>query len=122
MAFVDFEYYSALHSAVKDESGFERAEQLAEQAVARVIGPIRYADLVEAGIAGEFYERPLKDCICRIIDYNTQTDDHAGRGISSASNDGYSESYVLATQSAADAELAASIRGWLSGTGLVRAY
>ena len=42
--------------------------------------------------------------------------------LASVSNDGYSESYVLQTQSQADEELGKNIRAWLSGTGLVRAY
>ena len=46
----------------------------------------------------------------------------AGKGIASVSNDGYSESYVIQTESQTRAELQSSIRAWLSGTGLVGAY
>ena len=44
-----------------------------------------------------------------------------GKGISSASNDGYSESYVVQTEEQLRSELQSSIRAWLSGTGLVGA-
>ena len=45
-----------------------------------------------------------------------------GKGVSSVSNDGYSESYVVQTEEQLRNELQCSIRGWLSGTGLVGAY
>lgn len=45
-----------------------------------------------------------------------------GQGVSSVSNDGYSESYVIQTAEQLRGELQSSIRAWLSGTGLVGAY
>ena len=120
MALVSWEYYSSLYSGVS-QSDFDRAESLAEKEVARVIGPIHWAEL-PADISGEIYADQLMDCICKVIDYAAKSPAAQGRGISSASNDGYSESYVLQTQSQADEELATNIRAWLSGTGLVRAY
>ena len=59
---------------------------------------------------------------CKVIDYQVQEGSKAGKGITSASNDGYSESYAIVKQSEAVEELDANIRTWLSGTGLVRAY
>ena len=120
MALVTWEYYSSLYNTVKEEK-FANAEALAEKEVARVIGPIHWVEIPE-DIDDEFYADQLRDCICRVIDYQKQIGSKIGKGVTSASNDGYSESYALSKQSDAAAELAANIRAWLSGTGLVRAY
>lgn len=121
MALVTWEQYSSLYSGIKDEEKFEQAEALAEKDVARVIGPIHWAEIPE-DIDGEFYADELRDCICKVIDYQKQVGGKSGKGVTSVSNDGYSESYALTKQSEAAEELAANIRAWLSGTGLVRAY
>ena len=121
MALVTWEQYSSLYSGIKDKDKFATAEALAEKEVARVIGPIHWAEIPE-DIDGEFYADQLRDCICKVIDYQKQIGSKIGKGVASVSNDGYSESYALTKQSDASVELAANIRAWLSGTGLVRAY
>lgn len=122
MALVTWEYYRSLHDAVRDEEAFQKAEQLAEKDVARVIGPIRWAELAGADLSGLFFRDQLFDCICMVVDYRKQTKGKLGVGVSSASNAGYSESYALPTLSAANEELDKNIRAWLSGTGLIRGY
>ena len=115
---VPWEYYSSLHDIVSEEN-FDKAETLAEKEVCQVIGPIRWAAITEETFG---YEQ-LKDCICNVMD--KMTEDNAsgrGKGISSVSNDGYSESYTIQTQEQLRNELRSSIRSWLSGTGLVGAY
>ena len=115
---VNWEYYGSLSPKVTKES-FERAELLAEKEVRAVIGPIRWAKITEETFG---YEQ-LKDCICNVIDkMAADTKSGKGKGISSASNDGYSESYVVQTEEQLRSELQSSIRAWLSGTGLVGAY
>lgn len=114
---VDWTYYSSLYSAVSREE-FDAAEQLAEKEVRLLVGP-RWNNINPDA----FYYDQLKDCICNTIDYIAKVEKSAaGRGISSVSNDGYTESYVLQTPDQARAELQRSIRAWLSGTGLVGAY
>lgn len=120
MALVSWELYSSLYNNVT-ETEFSNAEEKAEKEVARVIGPIHWLD-VPADVSDEFYGEQLQDCICKVINYQKDVGSRAGRGVASVSNDGYSESYVLPTQSAATEELDKNIRSWLSGTGLVRAY
>ena len=118
MSHVTWEYYSSLFNKIKEED-FEKAEILAEKEVRAVIGPIRWA-IITADTFG--YEQ-LQDCICKVM--NKMADDNKsgkGKGVSSASNDGYSESYVVQTEEQLRNELRASIRAWLSGTGLVGAY
>lgn len=116
--FVDWEYYSSLYSKVKQDD-FDRAEALAEKEVRAVIGPIRWAVITE----DTFGFTQLQDCICNVIDkMAADTKSGKGKGVSSVSNDGYSESYVVQTEEQLRNELQSSIRAWLSGTGLVGAY
>jgi len=116
--FVNWEYYSSLY-AKASESDFTKLEALAEKEVELVIGPIRWA-----GITTSTYGfAQLKDCICKTIDEMIDSNASAkGKGVSSVSNDGYSESYVVQTADQLRTELHTSIKAWLSGTGLVGAY
>ena len=118
MSHVTWEYYSSLYDKVKKD-GFDKAEKLAEKEVCAVIGPIRWAKIT----ADTFGFEQLQDCICNVI--NKMAEDKKsgkGKGVSSVSNDGYSESYVIQTEEQLRSELRSSIRAWLSGTGLVGAY
>ena len=115
---VDWEYYRSLHSKVTEEE-FDQAESLAEKEVKRVIGWIRWSAINEHTFG---YEQ-LQDCICNVIDKMAEDfKSGKGKGFSSVSNDGYSESYVVQTEEQLRGELQSSIRSWLSGTGLVGAY
>lgn len=115
---VTWEYYSSLHSKI-NKDGFEKAEEIAEKEVCHVIGPIRWSTIT----ADTFGYTQLQDCICNVIDKMASDEKSGkGKGISSASNDGYSESYVIQTEEQLRMELRSSIRAWLSGTGLVGAY
>lgn len=115
---VTWEYYSSLFGKVNKDN-FEKAEALAEKEVCDVIGPIRWAVITEE----TFGYTQLKDCICKVIDkMAADSKSGKGKGISSVSNDGYSESYVVQTEEQLRSELQSLIRSWLSGTGLVGAY
>ena len=116
---VDWEYYNSLYSNVKDEIELARFVTKAEMEVRTVIGPIRWANITEK----TFGYQQLQDCVCNVINKLVEYDKSgAGKGIASASNDGYSESYVIQTESQVRAELHGMIKSWLSGTGLVGAY
>ena len=121
-ALVSWEYYSSLYSTIGTQADFEKAESLAEKDLARVIGPLRWAELVSSDWSTEFYADQLMDTICKVINYQATAGKKTGAGVASVSNDGYYESYALAKQSDAQEELQKNIRAWLSGTGLVRAY
>lgn len=121
-ALVSWEYYSSLYSTIGTQADFEKAESLAEKDLARVIGPLRWAELVSSDWSTEFYADQLMDTICKVVNYQVTAGKKTGAGVASVSNDGYSESYALAKQSDAQEELQKNIRAWLSGTGLVRAY
>ena len=123
MGFLSWETYSSLHNAVTEDN-FEKAEQIAEQDVSRVIGALRWQDLKTCDITGEFFLDQFQECIAKVIDYNVEIQPKLGSGVASVSNDGYSESYTteVQTASAAADEKNKNIRAWLSGTGLVGAY
>lgn len=115
---VDWERYHSLHDKITEEQ-FDRAEALAEKEVKLVIGWIRWGNISEDA----FYYDQLQDCICKVIDKMAEdADTGKGKGMASVSNDGYSESYVVQTEEQLRSELQASIRAWLSGTGLTGAY
>ena len=121
-ALVSWEYYSSHYSTIGTQADFEKAEALAEKDLARVIGPLRWAELVISDWSTEFYADQLMDTICKVVNDQATAGKKTGAGVASVSNDGYSESYALAKQSDAQEELQKNIRAWLSGTGLVRAY
>lgn len=115
---VTWEYYNSLYDIVKKDQ-FDRAEKLAEKEVCAVIGPIRWATITE----DTFGFTQLQDCICSVMNkMATDSKSGKGKGVSSVSNDGYSESYVVQTEEQLRSELRSSIVAWLSGTGLVGAY
>ena len=58
--------------------------------------------------------------ICEVVNkIQLQETSTAGSGLSSVSNDGYSETYTVTTESERQAELDAVVRHGLRGTGLV---
>ena len=116
---VDWEYYDSLYDNISDYDQFERLEARAESEVRSVIGPIRWSDITE----DTFGYKQLKDCICNVINKSVENEGSgAGKGVASVSNAGYSESYVIQTETQAKKELQCLIKSWLSGTGLVGAY
>lgn len=116
---VSWELYSSLHNKVKQDE-FDKAELLAEKEVKNVIGAIRWANITPDSFGYDV----LQDCICNVIDLMKDNEKLLARiGVSSVSNDGYSESYGSdITETSINDNLKASIKGWLSGTGLVGAY
>lgn len=118
MAIVSWSDYNSLYSKIK-EADFDRYEALAEKEVKKVIGAIRWAKITDE----TFGYDALKDCICNVMD-KIADDEKSGRGkgITSVSNDGYSETYALTNESDLRNEMSSAIKAWLSGTGLVGAY
>ena len=123
MSLLTWERYRSLHDIVSEDK-FDKAEKQAESEIRNVMGVIHFSNWIadNPNLTNEIYYEQLLDCICNVINYNATVGAKAGQGVASVSNDGYSESYVLQTQSQAPEELHKNIRKWLSGTGLVRAY
>lgn len=117
-AIVDWEYYHSLYPAV-DQAAFDSFEPQAEMEIRSVVGAHRWNSIDPS----RFYFGQLKDCVCRVVNMLAEYDTSGiGKGLSSVSNDGYSENYVVQTQNQVDAEIRMCIVRWLSGTGLVGAY
>lgn len=115
---VTWEYYSSLSSKVSKEE-FEKRIVKAEIAVRNVIGPIRWATITEETFGFDV----LKDCICNVLDKLLEDEvSGKGKGVSSVSNDGYTEDYSVQTETQLRSEMDSCVRAWLSGTGLVGAY
>lgn len=118
MSHITWERYSSLYNKIAKDD-FDKAEMLAEKEICAVIGPIKWANIT----ADTFGFEQLQDCICKVMDKMAEDNNSCkGKGVSSVSNDGYSESYVVQTEEQLRNELHRSIRAWLSGTGLVGAY
>lgn len=119
-AIVSWEYYSSLHNKVT-QTEFPVAAGNAQNEVRLVIGPIKFDKITDTTYG---YDQ-LKECICNVIDLKVE---HAKReariGVSSASNDGYSENYNNSGDTLGNIsdETKSMIKKWLSGTGLVGAY
>lgn len=126
MSYVTWEYYSSLFAKVtKDE--FDR---LAEQAEKRVNISTRgrvgqFMKSFDANTATDFHRQvydAVRFTVCEVVNkLYVQDTSGVGNGLSSVSNDGYSESYKVTTESERLAELDAVIRQGLSGTGLAGA-
>ena len=116
---VNWEYYNSLHNKATTSETFATYEVLAEKKCCEVIGKIRWDEINEQTFGYDV----LKDCICNVVD--KMIDDEAsgrGRGLSSVSNDGYSETYAIKDTADLRNDMAGSIKAWLSGTGMVGAY
>lgn len=115
---VSWEYYNSLYNKANQDE-FVSLEVLAEKYVASVVGHYKWTHVQESA----FYFDQLKDCICKVIDMLVEfSKSGAGKGLASASNDGYTENYVIRTSNEADAEIRSYIRHQLSGTGLTSAF
>lgn len=124
MSILTWEYYHSLHDKIAGQESFTKPELLAEKEVCNIMGVIRYNELIaeNENLKNEPFYEQLLDCLCNIIDYQQTVGAKAGNGVASASNDGYSETYVIKTTFEAHEELKKNIRAWLSGTGLIGAY
>lgn len=115
---VNWEYYNSLYNEV-NKATFDRLEPLAEKRVRAVVGAPRWNSVNPDA----FYYDQLMDCICRMVNKLAAHEKSSiGEGLSSVSNDGYTENYTVQTQSQLASELRSCVIEWLSGTGLVGVY
>ena len=125
MSYINWEYYNS-HFPKVDEDTFLRLQPQAEMKL----------DIMTFGRAktfiDEYPEAPttyqtrvyeqIKSTVCSLINVMKNGEDTgAGTGVTSVSNDGYSESYNNVTQAQADTELRSVAFQWLIGTGLMGA-
>lgn len=114
MSYIDFSYYSS-HFPKLEEEEFNAFLPAAEMK-AEVFTRFRCQN------AQGYKLEQVKAAIANLI--NTMAEQEktgAGNGITSASNDGYSESYAVVTKEQKEEELKNICFDWLSGTGLMGA-
>lgn len=126
MAYINWEYYSSLYSEVPEEDFI----RICTKASAKIdVHTHMRAKSFEAAFspkeATDFQKQvhsQIQNTVCEMMNaMYVQETSGMGTGISSVSNDGYSESYKITTAAEKEAQLLVIIRGGLSGTGLVSA-
>lgn len=112
MPYVDWAYYNVnFPQLTQDEF-----ETLLPQAERRVEIYTHFRCRTATGGQLEQVKAAVSNMVNAIADQNSTG---AGSGVTSVSNDGYSESYANVTKELADAELRGICFRWLSGTGLM---
>lgn len=115
MVYAKWEYYSQFYGTVGNEKEFNRLAHRAS----------RKLDILTARrsqTATGYKAEALQDACCNMLDYMQAVECSAlGKGITSVSNDGYTESYGATTPEQIDEALRSIAFQWLSGTGLMGA-
>lgn len=126
MTYIDWEYYSSLYSEV-EESEFNKLCTRAELRIDLYTHnrTKTFMSKYEEEKATDFEKtvaQAIKLTTCELINkINEQDSKGIGAGITSVSNDGYSESYKVTTEAEKRAELDSVIKLGLMGTGLAGA-
>lgn len=104
---IDWEYYNS-HFPKLNEDRFNALSYQAERLVMKRLNKTELGD----------YENDVKDCICVVInELDTQS---KSNGVTSISNDGYSESYANSTKEENKQSIEDIIYQWLGDTGLIK--
>lgn len=126
MPYIDWEYYSSLFSNVNEDEFYailQKAE--AKLDVHTHLRAKKFEDVFDEASATPFQKQvhvQIQNTVCDLINaFHTQEITGMGTGISSVSNDGYSESYKITTVAEKEVQLLSIIRSGLSGTGLAGA-
>ena len=107
--------YQAYYGKITDEAEFNRLNY-------RVSGMLDAFTGRRAEQAAGYKAARLNDCACALIDLLAELEQSAaGCGISSVSNDGYTETYAATNQEQVNAMLRSAAFQRLSGTGLMGA-
>jgi len=126
MPYVDWEYYSSLYDNVSEEEFAKRNKQAEIKVNAVTHGRAfafeeGYSESNATAFQKQVHEQ-IKTTVCELINaINEQETSGMGTGITSVSNDGYSESYNITTAEQKETQLLSIIRTGLSGTGLAGA-
>lgn len=126
MPYIDWGYYNSLYSEITEDD-FNR---LCTKASAKIdvhthMRAKKFEAAFDAESATDFQKQvhaQIQNTVCELMNaMYVQETSGMGTGISSVSNDGYSESYKITTAAEREAQLLVIIKGGLSGTGLVSA-
>lgn len=126
MTYITWEYYSSLYSDVSEED-FEKLNKKAS-AKLDLLTHLRaksfeaaYDEITATDFQKQVHAQ-IQNTVCELINaINMQEISGMGTGITSVSNDGYSETYKVTTAVEKEAQLLTIVRAGLSGTGLAGA-
>lgn len=104
---IDWEYYNSHFPKVKEER-FNQLSYRAERMVLKKLNTDNFGE----------YEDDVKDCICCVI--NALDIHEKSNGITSTSNDGYSESYANSTSEENKQAITDIVYEWLGDSGLIK--
>lgn len=127
MPYIDWGFYNSLFDKITDEDSFNRIYKKAELYfdTHTHFRAKTFMKEFDETIASDFEimkANAIKMTICELINNMfVQEMSEMGIGISSVSNDGYSESYKITTAAEKEIQLMMVIRSGLSGTGLAGA-
>lgn len=126
MSFISWEDYSSMCAEVPEEE-FARQSRNAEIKMNAVthMRAGRFLSEYDSEQATDFQKQvysQIQATMCVLVNalYTRETSG-MGTGIASTSNDGYSETYHIKTETEMEAQIVSLIRNGLSGTGLVSA-
>lgn len=126
MPYINWEYYSSLYSVVPEEE-FDRLYMKASGKfdVYTHMRAKNFEIAFDNDTATDFQKQvhtQIQNTVCELMDaLYVQEISGMGTGITSVSNDGYSESYKITTAAEKEAQLHAIVKNGLSGTGLAGA-
>lgn len=114
------DYHSRFAGSDLTEDKFAAMTNWAVSRVKRLCRPYVLKAVLEN--PDDYRNDRLKDAVCCVINAMHEHDKvGAGSGVTTVSNDGYSESYALSKQSDAEQELNRAAKEQLYGTGLMGA-
>lgn len=127
MSYITWEQYGSLYNSITDEKEFNRLSKLAEIKLNAIthMRAKRFEEAYDEDTATDFQQQvhvQIQDTFCQLLNTMAAQDASGmGTGITSVSNDGYSESYKVTTAQEKETQLTSVIRSGLSGTGLAGA-
>lgn len=127
MSYITWEQYRSLCNGITDETEFDRLSKLAEIKLNAIthMRAKQFEDAYNEETATDFQKQvhlQIQDTFCQLLaTIGVQESSGMGTGITSVSNDGYSESYKVTTAQEKETQLTSVIRSGLSGTGLAGA-
>ena len=127
MSYITWEQYRSLYTNIADETEFNRLSRLAEIKLNAIthMRAKQFEDTYSEDTVTDFQKQvhmQIQDTFCQLLaTISAQETSGMGTGITSVSNDGYSESYKVTTAQEKEEQLTSVIRSGLSGTGLAGA-
>nr|DAU03942.1 MAG TPA: Head Tail Connector Protein [Caudoviricetes sp.] len=127
MSYITWEQYGSLYNSITDEKEFNRLSKRAEIKLNAIthMRAKRFEEAYDEDTATDFQQQvhvQIQDTFCQLLNTMAVQDASGmGTGITSVSNDGYSESYKVTTAQEKEEQLTSVIHSGLSGTGLAGA-